>query len=161
MTGVETVASRVKLGDQPSHATLLLNLFTEIAILEHLVRERMQPITHGELTSQQFGVINYFVRQRRANEKLATLAWCFQVDEPEMLATVEALSAKRLVEIDWVDGDRCVFLTPAGQARHDRFMQDAAPDILEIMSEFDVDALQATADTLKEIRRTFDNLPDR
>jgi len=161
MTGAEVIASGAKLGDEPSHATLLLDLFTEIAILEHLVRERMEPIVDGELTAQQFGVINYFVRQRKASEKLTMLAWCFQIEEPEMLVAVEGLAAKRLVEIDWVEGDRCVFLTPAGQARHDRFMADAAPEILDIMSEFDVAALQVTADTLKEIRRTFDNLPDR
>lgn len=36
-----------------------------------------------------------------------------------------------------------------------------APDVLEIMAEFDTADLQVTARTLKEIRRTFDNLPDR
>lgn len=163
MTGAQSAAveSSVRLGDEPHHATMLLDLFTEIAILEHLVRERMPPITVSDMDARQFGVINYFVRQRKNTEKLSTLAWCFQVDEADMLASVDALASLRMVEIDWVDGERCIFLTPVGQARHDAFMESAAPEILDIMGEFDVDALRTTAETLKEIRRTFDNLPDR
>lgn len=153
--------SEEKLGDRPEHQTMLLDLFTEIAILEHLVRERMKPSGEGDLSAQQFGIINYFVRLRKRSEKLATLAWCFQVEDAQMTESVEELARRRFVEIDWVDGERCVFLTKGGEARHDQFMGDAAPEILDIMQEFDVADLRVTTDTLKELRRTFDNLPDR
>ena len=153
--------SEDRLGDRPEHQTMLLDLFTEIAVLEHLVRERMKPVGEGELTPQQFGIINYFVRLRKRSEKLTTLAWCFQVDDADMAASVEELARRRFIEVDWVDGDRCVFLTKAGELRHDQFMREAAPEILDIMQEFSVADLRVTTDTLKELRRTFDNLPDR
>ena len=146
--------------DDPATRSMLLDLFTDIAILEHLVRERFNPMT-GELDAQQFGVMNYLVRQKKSNEKLATLAWCFQVDVAAMTATVEALAKLKYVEIDWVDGDRCIFLTPAGEARHELFLSVVAPDVTELLSEFDPEALRITTETLKELRRTFDNLPDR
>ena len=146
--------------DDPATRSMLLDLFTDIAILEHLVRERFNPHS-GDLDARQFGVMNYLVRQKKSNEKLSTLAWCFQVDEQSMATTVAALAKLKLVEIDWVDGDRCIFLTAAGQARHQQFMSGAAPDVAELLSEFDPEALRITAETLKELRRTFDNLPDR
>jgi hypothetical protein len=144
----------------PATQTMLLDLFTEIAILEHLVRQRFNPIA-SELDAQQFGVLNYMVRQRRMSEKVDTLAWCFQVDVPPMMASCDALAARRYAEIDWVDGERHIFLTDAGRARHKAFLDEAATDVVEIVSDFDPEALKVTTETLKELRRTFDNLPDR
>ncbi len=146
--------------DDPATRAMLLDLFTDIAILEHLVRERFNPAA-GELDAQQFGVLNYLVRQKKSNEKLSTLAWCFQVDGTAMAATVDALAVWKYVDVDWVDGDRCVFLTPGGAARHETFLGIVAPDVTELLSEFDPEALRITTETLKELRRTFDNLPDR
>ena len=146
--------------EDPATRLMLLDMFTDISILEHLTRERFNPATGG-LEARAFGVINYLVRQQKSNEKLSTLAWCFQVDLPSMTATVEELAKLKYVELDWVNGDRCVFVTTAGMARHEDFMSTVAPDVTELMSEFDPEALRITAETLKELRRTFDNLPDR
>lgn len=146
--------------EDPATRLMLLDMFTDITILEHLVRERFNPAA-SELAPQQFGVINYLVRQKKSSEKLSTLAWCFQVDLPSMTVTVEALAKMKYVEIDWVEGDRCVFVTTAGTARHEQFLATVTPDVTELLSEFDPDALRTTAETLKELRRTFDNLPDR
>ena len=140
---------------------LYLDLFTEIAIIEHLVRQRFEPALLADLAAADFGVLNHFVRLNKATEKLKTLAWCFQVEMVAMRATVSALATRRFVEVDWVDGHECVFLTDAGRAKHADAVADMAPDILEIMSEFSANDLRVTATTLREIRRTFDNLPDR
>jgi DNA-binding MarR family transcriptional regulator len=146
--------------DDPATRGMLLDLFTDISILEHLVRERFNPVA-SELNAQQFGVINYLVRQTKSSETLSTLAWCFQIEIPAMAATVEALAKLQYVEIDGVDGDRCVFATVAGVTRHEDFLASVAPDVTELLSEFDPQELRTTAKTLKELRRTFDNLPDR
>lgn len=146
--------------DDPATRSLVLDLFTDIMVLEHLVRERFTPSTGG-LDARQFGIINYMVRQKRPSEKLASLAWSFQVEAKAMLESVEALSQLKLVEVDWVDGERCIFLTQAGRDRHERFVAETAPDVVELLSEIDPAALRVTAETLKELRRTFDNLPDR
>lgn len=146
--------------DDPATRAMLLDMFTDIAILEHLTRERFNPAAR-DLDARQFGVINYLVRQKKSSEKLSMLAWCFQVDVPSMTNTVEELAGRKLVEVDWVESERCVFLTPAGTARHEEFMETVAPDVTELLSEFDPHALRMTAETLKELRRTLDNLPDR
>ena len=140
---------------------LYLDLFTEIAIIEHLVRQRFEPAHLADLAAADFGVLNHFVRLRKTSEKLKTLAWCFQVEMSAMRATVANLAARRLVELDWVDGSECIFMTDSGHAKHADAIADMAPDVVEIMSEFSTNDLQMTAATLKEIRRTLDNLPDR
>jgi DNA-binding MarR family transcriptional regulator len=146
--------------EDPATRAMLLDIFTDIAILEHLTRERFNPAA-GELDARQFGVINYLVRQKKSSETLSTLAWCFQVEMDAMDETIERLAALGLVRIDRLANNRCVFLTPAGTARHEAFLITVAPDVTELMSEFDPEALRITAETLKELRRTFDNLPDR
>lgn len=146
--------------NDPATRTMVLDLFTEIAILEHLIRLRFNPQA-GELDARQFGVLNHLVRQKKVSEKLPVLAWCFQVEVEDMRVSVEALAGHRFVEIDWVEGERCVFLTQAGRERHERFVADSAPDVMEILSDFDPGQLRITTETLRELRRTFDNLPDR
>ena len=146
--------------DDPATRAMLLDMFTDIAILEHLTRERFNPAAR-DIDARQFGVINYLIRQKKSNEKLTTLAWCFQVDLASMTAAVEALAARELVKIDLFEDESCVSLTPAGAARHVDFMGTVAPDVTELLSEFDPEALRTTAETLRELRRTFDNLPDR
>lgn len=140
---------------------LYLDLFTEIAILEHLVRQRFEPRQLEALTAADFGVLNHFVRLGKATEKLQTLAWCFQVELAAMRVTVASLAKRRLVDLDWVDGLECVFVTDAGRAKHSELVDGMAPDVLEIMAEIDPVALRTTTETLKEMRRTLDNLPDR
>lgn len=146
--------------DDPATRAMLLDIFTDIAILEHLARERFNPAA-GELDARQFGVINYLVRQQKSSETVSTLAWCFQVELDDMDATVERLAALGMIRIDRVTNDRCAILTPAGAARHEEFLRTVAPDVTELVSEFDPEALRITAETLKDLRRTLDNLPDR
>jgi len=141
--------------------TMLLDLFTEVAILEHLVRFRFKPDVTGDLSAKDFGVLNHLVRLNKVSEKLATLAWSFQTDLDDMRITVHALAKRKLVEIDWVDGGECVFMTDAGRRSHDVAVDGMAPEVFDIVSEIDPADLRTTAETLKEIRRTFDNLPDR
>lgn len=148
------------LDTAPDADGLLLGLFTDIAILEHLVRETMEPFSAG-LTSAQFGLLNHFMRFRKQSEKLSNIAFNFQVDLARTEEVVGELQAMRLVEVDWLDGHRCVFLTDAGRARHGEALAEMTPTVREIMSEFSIEDLRTTARTLAEIRRTFDNLPDR
>lgn len=149
-----------ELDIDPEQKRVLLDLFTEIAILEHLIRERFNS-KDGELTPQEFGILNFLVRQRRESEKLRTIAWCFQIPDDHALESAKRLATLHYVKLDRVDGQQCVVITAAGKARHERFLDEAAPEALEIVADLDPEHVRITADTLKELRRTFDNLPGR
>lgn len=140
---------------------LYLDLFTEIAILEHLVRLRFEPKQMADLSAADFGVLNHFTRLDKTQEKLDSLAWCFQVTVPEMRNTISGLAGRRFVQLDWVDGQETVFIAEFGRKIHSEIIADMAPDVVEIMSEFAPSDIEVTVRTLREMRRTFDNLPDR
>ncbi len=139
---------------------MLLDLFTEIAILEHLLRLRFEPRHYKDLSAADFGLLNHFCRLKKTESKLSGIAWSFQVEVAHMRATVEGLAARGLVTVD-AETDPCVRITDAGKQAHAETIAEMAPDIAPIMSEFDLEDLKTTTRTLMEIRRTFDNLPDR
>ncbi len=140
---------------------LLLDLFTEIAIVEHLVRNHIETISTKELSAGQFGVLNYFVRNRLEQEKKSVLAWCFQVTIAEMEAPIGTLEQRGFIGRIGDGDDQLIGLTAAGHAAHGDAVQAMAPDIKLLMSEFSDDDLEGTVSVLQEIRRTFDNLPER
>lgn len=144
----------------PALKPVLLDLFTEIAILEHLVRARLEPKAYNDFSAAQFGILNFFCRLNKAEERLSGLAWSFQVEVAAMRETVASVVA--LGYLQWDDtADPCVRVTEAGRRKHAAMIENMAPDIAPVVAEIDPQDLRTTARTLMEIRRTLDNLPDR
>ncbi|MBA2920238.1 hypothetical protein GON01_00870 [Sphingomonas sp. MAH-20] len=140
---------------------LLLDLFTEIAVVEHLVRNHLGTIEVSGLTAGQFGALNYFIRNNRQQERKSILAWMFQVTVEEMDVHLGALEQLGLVgRIGEGDG-QIVGITAAGRSAHAAAVARMAPEIEPLMSEFADEDLARTVEVLQEIRRVFDNLPER
>ena len=140
---------------------LLLDLFTEIAVVEHLVRNFLDPIEPLDMTAGQFGALNYFVRNNRTEERRGLLAWIFQVEPAEMDVHLVALEARGFIACRPDGDDQIVSLTEAGRGAHSAAIAAMAPQIEPLMSEFRDEDLAQTVTTLQEIRRVFDNLPER
>ncbi len=139
---------------------VMLDLFTEIAILEHLIRKWLEPLHLGDVDAAEFGVLNFFCRLNKTEERLSGLAWCFQVELSEMSKPVEAMVARGYLAKD-NGNDPVVSVTPAGKAFHAELVEDMAPVIAPVVEEIAAEDLRTTARTLMEIRRTLENLPDR
>ena len=139
---------------------VLLDLFTEVAILEHLVRTRLEPKSYYSLSAAQFGVLNFFCRLNKDEERLSGLAWCFQVEVEAMRSTVESLIGLGYVDRDDA-ADPCVRIADQGREKHALMVDSMVPDIAPVVAEIAPEDLRTTARTLMEIRRTLDNLPDR
>ena len=142
----------------PQLKQLTLDLFTEISILEHLVRNREQEV--NALTAAQFGILNYFCRLGHREARVSLLAWSFQESETRIVELVDSLRANDLVSAS-ADNDACIRVTDAGRAKHAETIAMMAPDFLPIVQDIPRADLEATVRTLMELRRTFDNLPDR
>jgi DNA-binding MarR family transcriptional regulator len=140
---------------------LLLDLFTEIAVVEHLARNYIETAVPLDLTPGQFGALNYFIRNNRERERKAILAWVFQSPMEEMEGHLTALEARGYIRREPDGDDQIIVLTPAGRNGHAEALALMAPEFEPLMSEFTDDALLHTVDTLQEIRRVFDNLPER
>ena len=159
MSGSDPVEGGDEFADvDPQLKQLALDLFTEIAILEHLVRNREQEL--NGLTAAQFGILNYFCRLDHREARISLLAWSFQESETRIWELVDSLRANGFV-VATNEIDACISISPAGRDKHRESVQMMGPEFLPIVQDIPRDDLEATVRTLIELRRTFDNLPDR
>ena len=140
---------------------LLLDLFTEIAVVEHLVRNHIGQIQATGLNAGQFGALNYFIRNNRDQERISVLAWLFQVSVADMNVHLTALEQRGYIGRIGDGDDQIIGITAAGRSAHAESLEGMAPEIEPLMAEFRDEDLEKTVDVLKEIRRVFDNLPER
>jgi DNA-binding MarR family transcriptional regulator len=142
----------------------LLGLFTEVAILEHLVRNREGHSEGDELSNADFGVLNYFILNHPSPDSVAGIAWCFQEEEDYTRSKIESLAARDMVTLtpDTPNNiDAMVMITDLGREAHTKAVAKIAPDIELAVAEIPREDLETTFKTLRNIRLTLDNLPDR
>ncbi|HEV2568094.1 hypothetical protein [Sphingomonas sp.] len=144
-----------------SREKLLLDLFTEIAVVEHLVRNHIGQIQRTGLNAGQFGALNYFIRNNREQERKSVLSWMFQVPIEDMEVHLRALEERGFIGRIGEGDDQLIGITAAGRAAHSDSVGAMAPEIEPLMSEFPDEDLAKTVEVLQEIRRVFDNLPER
>jgi DNA-binding MarR family transcriptional regulator len=143
---------------------ILLGLFTEVAVLEHLVRAREERHAEDDLTLGDFGVLNYFMVNHPDPDSIAGIAWCFQEEEAYTRAKIEALASRDLVMISpnvTDNGTAMVQITDVGRETHGQIVARVAPDMMMAVAEIPREDLEITFKTLRNIRLTLDNLPDR
>lgn len=142
----------------------MLGLFTEIAILEHLVRVRGDRAAPGDLNTGQFGVLNYFILNHPYPDSIAGIAWCFQEEEDYTRGKIQLLADRNLVTLTPASGSNdqaMVMITDAGREMHAKTVANKAVDIRMAVAEIPPADLKTTLNTLRNIRLTLDNLPDR
>jgi DNA-binding MarR family transcriptional regulator len=142
----------------------LLGLFTEVAVLEHLVRTREERHAEDDLTLGDFGVLNYFIVNHPDPDSVAGIAWCFQEEEAYTRAKIEGLASRDLVALTPGVSDNglaMVEITDIGRDAHAQIVARVAPDMLMAVAEIPREDLETTFKTLRNIRLTLDNLPDR
>ncbi len=142
----------------------LVGLFTEVAILEHLVRVREERLASDLLSVGDFGVLNYFMVNHPSPDTVAGIAWSFQEEEAYTRAKVDDLVMRGLVSITPQTDDNAlamVMITDEGRSVRDGVIDRLAPDITMAVGEIPREALETTFKTLRDIRLTLDNLPDR
>jgi DNA-binding MarR family transcriptional regulator len=142
----------------------VLHLFTEIAIVEHLLRNRHDTFKPANMTNGQFGVLNYFVRNKLSEATLSTLAWSFQDEDDYMAEKIEQLRSANYVTTQAIEGsniDVLVKITEAGTAAHTRALNEIRPEVESLLVDLTPVELETAMKVLQEIRRTLDNLPDR
>ena len=139
----------------------VLDLFTEIAIVEHLLRNRYDQSAPAGMTTGQFGILTHFIRGGKSREKLSVLAWMFQDSEDYMAEKVGSLVARGLLASAPSDQEIWVEITDAGREMHGQALAEIGPEVEQLLEGIELDDLQISLRVLQDIRRTLDNLPDR
>ena len=139
----------------------VLDLFTEIAIVEHLLRNRYDHAAPAGMTTGQFGILTHFIRGGKSREKLSLLAWAFQDSEAYMADKVASLVARGLLASTPSDQEIWVEITDAGREMHGQALAEIGPEVEQLLEGIELADLQTSLRVLQDIRRTLDNLPDR
>ena len=149
--------------DMDDYRETLVGLFTEVAIIEHLLRTRMEKSQSEGLIAPHFGILNYFVRNHDGPDTVSGIAWSFQDPEDVVRERVEQMAEMGYLHVMPTLGNAepLVSVTAEGRAALEESLNRIEPEILELVSEISPDDLARTFQTLRDIRLTLDNLPDR
>ena len=148
----------------PNEDKTVLHLFTEIAMVEHLLRNRYDKATPAGMTTGQFGLLGHFIRNGKTRDRLSLLAWAFQDDDAYMAQKVKALADRDMIStmpVEGSDGDLWVEITDEGREAHARALDEIGPEVAQFIEGIEPAELQTALRVIRDIRRTLDNLPDR
>ncbi len=135
----------------------VLSLFVEIGRIEPLIEKRVNTSRPAGLNENQFAILSHMVGVGPKGETRASLKWAMsglgdlcddEIDKAIELGLV-ILSGNRL----------CI--TPTGRQKQESAVISMSPDFEQLLHELPIEQLELTRNTLREIRRTLDNLPDR
>ncbi len=144
-------------GDPP-----LFALLTEIAIIEHLARNRLERVLPDGLRASHFAVLNHLVRLGDGRSP-ARIARAVQVERPAMTNTIQKLEARGLVRVGPHPRDgrgKLVFLTEAGRAARLQAVQAAMRASAPIAAGLDAMEVLAALPLLRRLRVALDAARD-
>ncbi len=144
------------MGLNPWQQTVL-SLFIEIGRIEPLIEKRLNTNRPGGLDENQFAILSHMVGVGPKGETRASLKWAMAGLDDLIDVEIDRALDSGLIA---VEKDR-VCVTSRGQTTHESAVLSLSPEFEQLLHEIPVEALGVTRNTLREIRRTLDNLPDR
>ena len=142
--------------DNPAHHRLVKNLFTDIAVLDHLIANRFAESAPHHMPTRAFGVLSWFDRNQPDKARIAAIAHDFQWSVAETAEVLDLLARRGAV----TPGDP-VSVTPLGHQIYQEQADAGVPEIAALFDEADMADVRVAVRVLADLRRTLDNLPDR
>jgi len=140
----------------------LFALLNEVAIIEHLARNRLERALPDGLRVSHFVVLNHLTRMGDGRS-LVRIARAVQVERPAMTNTIQKLEARGLVRLepDPRDGrGKRVFLTEAGRAVRADAVAIAHATIAPIAPDITQAEIIAALPLLRRLRAALDQARD-
>lgn len=140
----------------------LFALLNEVAIIEHLARNRLERALPDGLRQSHFVVLKHLHRTGDGRS-LARIARAVQVERPAMTNTIQKLEGRGLVrlELDPKDGrGKLVFLTDAGRSTHRAIIAVAQAAIAPVAPDITPEEIEAVLPVLRRLRAALDKARD-
>ena len=137
----------------------LTDFFTDIAIIDQLVRTLRERRLPPGLSTAGFGLINHMVRTGQETASPAALARALQVTRGAVTGVLHKLTAEGFVtlEPDPTDGrGKKVRITPAGMAAREAALASVAPLAARFEVEMDVEAIRRIHPVIRDVRDYLD-----
>jgi hypothetical protein len=141
----------------------VVDLFTEIAVLEALVRRRIERGQPEGLSEPQMSILVVLGKGDAQGISRAGLEWLFDgglpnfADHLAMLVERGLVTVTRAIQCE----DDVIAMSPDGANALASAVGTLSQQFEPALDEIETDAMDAALATLREIRRTLDNLPDR
>jgi hypothetical protein len=141
---------------------IVVDLFSEVSILEPLINqqiERDRPEGFGEAA---FAILVTLSRLGDVGMARDALIWELEDSNPTIAAEIEALVARDLITVapkGTADSPQ-LFVSEKGRSTMASAVQALLPRFKPALEGLSTEAMIQATDTLREIRRTLDNLPD-
>lgn len=141
----------------------VVELFTEIGRIEPLVRTRLNSTRPAGLNENRFIILNHLNRMGTLGETRTSLGWEFDMLDGEFDTELDLLvgSGLVLIEKDELDPSGRLFLSVSGKQTFETAINTLSPEFEQLLYDMPVEKIESAMTTLREIRRTFDNLPER
>jgi DNA-binding MarR family transcriptional regulator len=140
----------------------LFALLNEVAIIEHLARNRLERALPDGQRLSHFVVLNHLTRMGDGRSP-ARIARAVQVERPAMTNTLQKLEARGLVRLDPDPKDgrgKLVFLTEAGRAARDHAVALANAAIAPVAPDITPTEIAAALPLLRRLRAALDAARD-
>jgi DNA-binding MarR family transcriptional regulator len=140
----------------------LFALLNEIAIIEHLARNRLERVLPDGLRASHFVVLNHLARLGDGRSP-ARIARAVQVEPPAMTNTIQKLEARGFVRTAPHPRDgrgKLVYLTESGRAAREAAVAAATAAIAPLASRLDPAEIQALLGPLQRLRAALDAARD-
>jgi DNA-binding MarR family transcriptional regulator len=133
-----------------------------LTIVSELFGARMSILLAPDgLTQSQFSILHHVVGLRSdTGSTVSTIAAAVEVEQPAVTKTLAKFQNLGLVEIMPSPTDRrakLVRATPAAGALIGKIYQDMGPDLFQVFSTLDADALQQFSRQLKQLGQWLDS----
>jgi hypothetical protein len=136
----------------------VLNLFTEIGKIEPLIQRRVNSTRPAGLDEIQFVILNHMIGVGPAGDTRAGVNWTLESLGHDIDGEVDQSIERGLIEV--VSDDR-LMATDLGRKTHESAVVALSPGFQQLLGGMEIEQLESARNTLREIRRTLDNLPDR
>lgn len=132
--------------------------FTEIGIIEQLIRAKVERVLPDGIKISQFTLLNHLVRLQ-GQWSPARLASAFQVTRAGMTNTIQRLESRGLIKIEVDPGDgrgKLVSLNSAGRKMHEKCVNNLGPLITDLENEIGAKRFMNALPLLEELRSYLD-----
>jgi hypothetical protein len=137
-------------------------LFTEVSILEPLINGKVESVHAEGLGETGIGVLIMLSRATDVGISRASIIWQMEATDNECEAELDHLLDRGLIEArnGKLHDEPLLFVSNAGRETLDSALRALVPLFKPALENIDTKAIVQATETLREIRRTLDNLPD-
>ena len=133
--------------------------FSEITMVDQLIRNKVNRILPKELALSQFMLLNYLatVSEERRPSYLAKL---FQLTKGAMTNTLGKLESAGYIHItpDWEDArKKCIVISPAGRKVREDSLKLIEPVIQEVVETIGVEKMLIVLPIMRDLRTVLKN----